>query len=69
MDKSEFVEVAKVNEIPHGKMKHVELDGKEIMIANLDGKFYALNDRCGHMNALLSMGNERQYGDLSFSWS
>jgi nitrite reductase/ring-hydroxylating ferredoxin subunit len=52
-----FVEVAKVNEIPHGKMKHVEFDGKEIMIANIDGKFYALNDRCGHMNALLSMGN------------
>jgi len=33
------------------------LNGKEIMIVNLDGKFYALNDRCGHMNALLSMGN------------
>ena len=25
-------------------------------IANIDGKVYALNDRCGHMNALLSMG-------------
>ena len=38
-------------------MKHVEVKGKEILIANIDGKFYALNDRCGHMNALLSMGN------------
>jgi nitrite reductase/ring-hydroxylating ferredoxin subunit len=38
-------------------MKHVEINGKEILIANIDGKFYALNDRCGHMNALLSMGN------------
>jgi nitrite reductase/ring-hydroxylating ferredoxin subunit len=35
----------------------VEIDGKEILIANIDGKFYAINDRCGHMNALLSMGN------------
>jgi nitrite reductase/ring-hydroxylating ferredoxin subunit len=51
MAQSEFVEVAKVNEIPPGKMKHVELNPKEIMIANLDGKFYALNDRCTHMNA------------------
>ena len=34
MAQSEFVEVAKVNEIPPGKMKHVELNGKEIMIAN-----------------------------------
>jgi nitrite reductase/ring-hydroxylating ferredoxin subunit len=52
-----YIEVAKVDEIPFGKMKHVELNGKEIMIANLDGKFYALNDRCGHTNAPLSMGN------------
>lgn len=40
-----YVEVAKVEEIPSGKMKHIEFNGKEIMIANLDGKFYALNDR------------------------
>jgi nitrite reductase/ring-hydroxylating ferredoxin subunit len=38
-------------------MKHVEVKGKEILIANIDGKFYALNNRCAHMNALLSMGN------------
>ena len=42
---------------PPGKMKHVEFNRKEIMNANLDGKFYALNDRCSHMNASLSMGN------------
>jgi nitrite reductase/ring-hydroxylating ferredoxin subunit len=45
------------NEIPDGKMKHVEVDGKEVLIANVGGKFYAISDRCGHMNALLSMGN------------
>ena len=39
MAQSEFVEVAKVNEIPPGKIKHAEVNGKEIMIANLDGKF------------------------------
>jgi nitrite reductase/ring-hydroxylating ferredoxin subunit len=55
--KNEFVEVAKVNEISGGKMKHIEVDGKEVLIANVGGKFYAINDRCGHMNALLSMGN------------
>jgi nitrite reductase/ring-hydroxylating ferredoxin subunit len=55
--KNEFVEIAKVNEISDGKMKHIEVDGKEVLIANIGGKFYAINDRCGHMNALLSMGN------------
>jgi nitrite reductase/ring-hydroxylating ferredoxin subunit len=38
-------------------MKHVEVQGKEIVISNVGGKFYAMDDRCGHMNALLSMGN------------
>ena len=52
-----YVEAAKVNEIPSGKMKHVELNGKEIVVSNVNGKYYAMNDRCGHMNALLSMGN------------
>ena len=38
-------------------MKHVEVKGKEIVIVNVGGKFYAMDDRCGHMNALLSMGS------------
>lgn len=57
MSKNEFIEVAKVSEISDGKMKHTEVDGKEVLIANVGGKFYAISDRCGHMNALLSMGN------------
>ncbi len=55
-DEAEFIEAAKVNEIEKSKMKSVELKGIDIMIANVDGHFYALDDRCGHMNALLSMG-------------
>ena len=51
-----FVEVAKADEIPAGKMKHIEVNSKEIMLANLDGKFYALSDRCSHTNARLSLG-------------
>jgi nitrite reductase/ring-hydroxylating ferredoxin subunit len=40
-------------------MKHVEIKSKEIAIINLDGKYYAINDRCGHMNAPLSKGEIR----------
>ena len=57
MEKDQFVDIAKVDEIPAGKMKHVEANSKEIVIANMNGKYYALEDRCGHMNAPLSMGN------------
>lgn len=52
-----FVEVAHTNEIAQGRMKSVEVKGVDILIANVDGKFYAIDDRCGHMNALLSMGS------------
>jgi nitrite reductase/ring-hydroxylating ferredoxin subunit len=51
-----YVEVAKVNEIPSGKMKHVEVENREIVVSNVNGQYYAMEDRCGHMNALLSMG-------------
>jgi nitrite reductase/ring-hydroxylating ferredoxin subunit len=57
MAQPDFVEVAKLDEVPAGRMKHIELNGKEIMIVNLGGKFYALNDRCSHTNAPLSMGH------------
>jgi nitrite reductase/ring-hydroxylating ferredoxin subunit len=57
MAQADFVEVAKLDEISTGSMKHIELNGKEIMNVNLDGKFCALNDRCSHTNAPLSMGH------------
>jgi len=36
MAENRFVEVAKVNEIPDETMKHIEVDGKEVLIANVD---------------------------------
>ena len=56
----DYFEAGKVNEISNEQMKHVEINGKEIVIANLNGKFYAFAERCGHMNARLSLGNITQ---------
>jgi nitrite reductase/ring-hydroxylating ferredoxin subunit len=53
----DILDIASIHEVPAGKMKHFEVDGKEILIANIDGKIYALSDRCGHANASLSRGN------------
>jgi len=52
-----LVKVADCDEIPVGKMKDVEVNGKEILIVNVNGKYYAMSDRCGHMNTLLSLGS------------
>ena len=56
----DFVEAGRVSEINKGQMKHTEINGKEIVLANLDGTFYAFSDRCGHMSARLSRGNLNQ---------
>jgi nitrite reductase/ring-hydroxylating ferredoxin subunit len=55
-DEGEFLEAANVSDLERGAMRSVELKGIYILIPNVDGQFYALDDRCGHMNALLSMG-------------
>jgi 3-phenylpropionate/trans-cinnamate dioxygenase ferredoxin subunit len=58
-DSSGWLEVANVDEIPPSTIKHVEVNDREIAIANVDGKFYAIDDRCGHTSARLSRGGLR----------
>jgi nitrite reductase/ring-hydroxylating ferredoxin subunit len=55
-EQQQFVDVADVNDVPAGKMKHIEEGEKEILLANSEGRVYALCDRCSHNNAPLSMG-------------
>jgi hypothetical protein len=45
--------VVKTSEIKRGKMKSEEVKGVDVLIANVNGKFHAIDDRCGHMNAAL----------------
>ena len=55
-EQHKFIDASDTKDVPPGKMKHVEAEEKEILLANTDGKVYALCDRCNHMNAPLSMG-------------
>ena len=50
------MKVAKTIDIPVRKIKHVEVDGLELMIVNVEGKFYGVGDRCPHLHARLSEG-------------
>jgi 3-phenylpropionate/trans-cinnamate dioxygenase ferredoxin subunit len=50
------VKVARVADIPPGHKKIVEVDGIEIVIVNLDGAFYALEDVCTHDGGPLGEG-------------
>ncbi|MDE1763622.1 MAG: non-heme iron oxygenase ferredoxin subunit [Patescibacteria group bacterium] len=48
--------VGKTADIPPGKMQKIAADGKEILIVNVNGNFYAINDTCTHAGASLSEG-------------
>ena len=50
------VKVAAVDECPPGTMKRVMIGGRPILIANVDGCFYAADDTCTHEDASLSSG-------------
>ena len=54
---SGYVKIAAKSEIPVGKMKMVRLDGKEILIANVNGSYYAIGNRCTHAGGDLSQGS------------
>jgi nitrite reductase/ring-hydroxylating ferredoxin subunit len=46
--KLSFVNVLSTNEIKPGQMKGVEAGNKKILLVNLNGKFYAIEDVCMH---------------------
>ncbi|HUI34096.1 MAG TPA: non-heme iron oxygenase ferredoxin subunit [Stellaceae bacterium] len=51
-----FVAVAQVGDLAPGEMKFVAVERERIVLANVEGSFYALRDVCGHRNAPLSRG-------------
>jgi nitrite reductase/ring-hydroxylating ferredoxin subunit len=51
-----FVAVAQVADLAPGEMKFVAVERERIVLAHVDGSFYALRDVCGHRNAPLSRG-------------
>jgi nitrite reductase/ring-hydroxylating ferredoxin subunit len=51
-----FVAVMKASELSPGAMKWVVIDRERVLVANVDGVFYALRDSCGHQGAPLSTG-------------
>ena len=50
------VSVAKIADIPVGGKIKVNVKGTEIMLANVGGAIYALENRCPHMGGSLADG-------------
>lgn len=43
------VMVAKLSEVPPGKMIGLDIQGKKLLLANVSGKLYAMDGLCTHM--------------------
>jgi nitrite reductase/ring-hydroxylating ferredoxin subunit len=50
------VPVANVKEIPPGTMKGFEVGSDKILVANVDGQFFAMRSVCNHMGGPLEKG-------------
>jgi nitrite reductase (NADH) small subunit len=51
-----FVLVAKTRDVPPGTIREVQLDGKAVAVANVDGQFHAINGVCLHRGGPLGDG-------------
>lgn len=51
-----FVKVARVDDILPGQKEIYDVDGIPVVIVNLDGEFYALEDVCTHDGGPLGEG-------------
>ena len=52
----EFIEVAKVDDLKSGTMRMVKIGGHEYLLARIQDKYYAADNRCPHLGGNLSAG-------------
>lgn len=52
----DFVKVASASDVGPGEMMVVELDGVEIVVANLGSEFVAFQNKCSHRGGPLGEG-------------
>ena len=59
--------VGKISDIASGKMIKASIDGRDILVANIDGKYCATDDSCTHSGSSLSEG-KLDGGTITCGW-
>lgn len=54
---ADFIEAVEAKQLAPGSMTCVVVDGRRILVANVDGVFFATDDTCTHEDASLSSGS------------
>ena len=53
---ADWIRVAGEGDCPPGQLLSVQVEGTKLVLANVDGHFYALRDRCSHADFPLHDG-------------
>lgn len=51
------IKICKTNELKEGQAKPIQIDGKEIGVFNIKGKYYAIDNICMHAGGPLTGGS------------
>jgi nitrite reductase/ring-hydroxylating ferredoxin subunit len=52
-----FARAAKISDVPAGNVHEVQVAGKAVALANVGGKFFAINNTCLHRGGPLGQGS------------
>jgi nitrite reductase/ring-hydroxylating ferredoxin subunit len=52
-----FVPAAKIADVPVGAIQEIQVAGKALALANVAGKFFAINNTCLHRGGPLGQGS------------
>ncbi len=53
---TDFIKVAKLDDLEDGDLMAVEVDGEPVCLAKVDGEVYAFTDNCTHISGPLNEG-------------
>lgn len=56
-----MIKAAAVDELKPGTIKRITTDGEAILLCNVDGEYYAVDDLCSHEDFSLSYGCLKGY--------
>jgi len=59
--KVEFLDIAPASELPNGERLFVEIEGRSIVIFNIAGQFYSIEDVCSHDDGPVGEGELEGY--------
>ena len=60
-NEEDFVTIASINDIQPLQMKIFQFSGEEVCVLNIDGKYYAINNKCTHEGGPLADGKLEGY--------